>query len=70
MLTRSVDPKHLSARIGITAELHTWGSAMSTMSRVNFGRRNSMSTGVTVSRALVVITLSALLWALIYRMMR
>jgi hypothetical protein len=29
----AADPKHLSARIGITAELPTWGSAMSTMSR-------------------------------------
>ncbi|WP_434053052.1 MAG: IS91 family transposase [Roseibium sp.] len=28
MLTIAADPKHLSARIGITAVLHTWGSAM------------------------------------------
>ena len=28
MLTIAVDPKHLGARIGITAVLHTWGSAM------------------------------------------
>jgi hypothetical protein len=27
-LTIAADPKHLSARIGITAVLHTWGSAM------------------------------------------
>ena len=28
MLTIAADPKHLSARIGITAVLHSWGSAM------------------------------------------
>src|SRR5213079_3675922 len=28
MLTIAADPKHLSARIGITSVLHTWGSAM------------------------------------------
>ena len=28
MLTIADDPKHLGARIGITAVLHTWGSAM------------------------------------------
>ena len=28
MLTIASDPKHLGARIGITAVLHTWGSAM------------------------------------------
>jgi len=28
MMTIAADPKHLSARIGITAVLHTWGSAM------------------------------------------
>ena len=28
MLTVAADPKHLGARIGITAVLHTWGSAM------------------------------------------
>lgn len=28
MLTIAADPKHLDARIGITAVLHTWGSAM------------------------------------------
>jgi Putative transposase/Transposase zinc-binding domain len=28
MLTIAVDPKHLGARIGITAVLHTWGSAL------------------------------------------
>lgn len=28
MLTITVDPRHLSARIGITAVLHSWGSAM------------------------------------------
>lgn len=28
MLTIAADPKHLGARIGITAMLHTWGSAM------------------------------------------
>ena len=26
MLTIAADPKHLGARIGITAVLHTWGS--------------------------------------------
>src|SRR5215471_13185694 len=28
MLTIAADPKHLGARIGITAVLHSWGSAM------------------------------------------
>jgi putative transposase/transposase-like zinc-binding protein len=28
MLTIATDPKHLGARIGVTAVLHTWGSAM------------------------------------------
>jgi hypothetical protein len=28
LLTIAADPKHLGARIGITAVLHTWGSAM------------------------------------------
>jgi Putative transposase len=28
MMTIAVDPKHLGARIGVTAVLHTWGSAM------------------------------------------
>jgi hypothetical protein len=28
MLTIAVDRRHLGARIGITAVLHTWGSAM------------------------------------------
>ncbi len=28
MLTIAADPRHLSARIGITAVLHTWGSAL------------------------------------------
>ena len=28
LLTLAADPKHLGARIGITAVLHTWGSAM------------------------------------------
>ena len=28
MLTIAADPKHLGAKIGITAVLHTWGSAM------------------------------------------
>ena len=28
MLTIAADPQHLGARIGITAVLHTWGSAM------------------------------------------
>ena len=28
MMTIAADPKHLAARIGITAVLHTWGSAM------------------------------------------
>jgi len=28
MTTIAADPKHLGARIGITAVLHTWGSAM------------------------------------------
>jgi hypothetical protein len=29
LITIAADPKHLGARIGITAVLHTWGSAMS-----------------------------------------
>ena len=28
MLTIAADPRHLGARIGITAVLHSWGSAM------------------------------------------
>ena len=28
MLTIAADPKHLGAKIGVTAVLHTWGSAM------------------------------------------
>jgi hypothetical protein len=28
MLTIAADPKHLAANVGITAVLHTWGSAM------------------------------------------
>jgi hypothetical protein len=28
MLTIAADPQHLGARIGITAVLHTWGSAL------------------------------------------
>jgi Putative transposase len=28
MLTIAADPKHLGARIGATAVLHTWGSAL------------------------------------------
>ena len=28
VLAIAVDPKHLGARIGITAVLHTWGSTM------------------------------------------
>jgi hypothetical protein len=28
MLTIAADPKHLGARIGMTAVLHTWGSAL------------------------------------------
>jgi hypothetical protein len=28
MLTIAADPKHLGARVGITAVLHTWGSAL------------------------------------------
>ena len=28
MLTIAADPKHLGAKVGITAVLHTWGSAM------------------------------------------
>src|SRR5258706_16159552 len=28
MLPTAADPKHLGARIGITAVLHTWGSAL------------------------------------------
>ena len=28
MLTIAADPKHLGARIGLTAVLHTWGSAL------------------------------------------
>ena len=28
LLTIAADPKHLGARIGLTAVLHTWGSAL------------------------------------------
>ena len=28
MLTIAAEPKHLGAKVGITAVLHTWGSAM------------------------------------------
>ena len=28
MITIAADPRHLGARIGITAVLHSWGSAM------------------------------------------
>jgi (p)ppGpp synthase/HD superfamily hydrolase len=28
MLTIAADPKHLGAKVGITAVLHTWGSAL------------------------------------------
>ncbi len=28
MLTIAADPRHLGARIGISAVLHTWGSAL------------------------------------------
>jgi hypothetical protein len=28
MLTIAADPRHLGARIGVTAVLHSWGSAM------------------------------------------
>ena len=28
LMTIAADPKHLGARIGITAVLHTWGSAL------------------------------------------
>ncbi len=35
MLTIAADPRHLGARIGITAVLHTWGSAMMHHSHVH-----------------------------------
>ena len=35
MLTIAADPKHLGAKIGITAVLHTWGSAMTHHSHVH-----------------------------------
>ena len=35
MLTIAADPKHLGARIGITAVLHTWGSAMTHTTRTS-----------------------------------
>ena len=31
MMTIAADPRHLGARIGITAVLHTWGSALTTI---------------------------------------
>jgi len=31
MMTIAADPRHLGARIGITAVLYTWGSAMTTI---------------------------------------
>jgi hypothetical protein len=35
MLTIAADPRHLGARIGITAVLHTWGSAMTHLPHVH-----------------------------------
>ena len=35
MTTIAADPKHLGARIGITAVLHTWGSAMTYHSHIH-----------------------------------
>jgi hypothetical protein len=42
MLTIAADPKHLGAKIGITAVLHTWGSAMTHHPHVHMihGRRD------------------------------
>jgi hypothetical protein len=34
LLTIAADPKHLGARIGATAVLHSWGSAMTYRGRV------------------------------------
>ena len=43
LLTIAADPKHLGARIGVTAVLHTWGSAMTHHPHVHMyraGRRD------------------------------
>ena len=33
LITIAADPKHLGARIGLTAVLHTWGSTLTTHDR-------------------------------------
>jgi hypothetical protein len=40
-LTIAADPKRLSARIGITAVLHTWGSAMTVRKHLLAGLRKT-----------------------------
>ena len=37
LITIAADPKHLGARIGLTAVLHTWGSALIPIMRLNRG---------------------------------
>ena len=41
MIAIAADPKHLGARIGITAVLHTWGSALTHHPRLGdlFGKK-------------------------------
>ncbi len=39
LLTIAANPKHLGARIGFTAVLHTWGSAMPHPARLAVRRR-------------------------------
>jgi hypothetical protein len=43
MVTIAADPKHLGASIGITAVLHTWGSAMTHHPHVHMiGKRSAI----------------------------
>jgi hypothetical protein len=49
MLTIASDPKHLGARIGITAVLHTWGSAMVHHPHVHM-QNSSFLTGGGIAR--------------------
>jgi hypothetical protein len=53
MMTIAADPKHLGARIGITAVLHTWGSAMTQHPHVHMivpGEAGQGSDGAAVGK--------------------
>src|SRR3712207_6149865 len=41
MMTIAADPRHLGARIGITAVLHTWGSALTHHPHVHIDRKST-----------------------------